>query len=164
MSQRITRRSFLSATTAAPIVLNTAAGSPLAPMSNPGKGAWVRWLDDRAPATAQGVTWGTPWPRGKLKVTRDLALRDAAGKVSALQSWSLAYWPDGSLKWTGHAVVPGADVGNGPFEVVAARNAKRARDLSVRETESAIEIDTGSFICRVPRGGAAVIASIQRDG
>src|SRR5687768_10065962 len=165
MSQRITRRGFLSATAAAPIALNSSVGSPLAPVSNPGKGAWVRWLDDRAPATAQGVTWGTPWPRGKLKTPRDLALRDAGGTVSALQSWPLAYWPDGSLKWTGHALAPSAEIGDGPFEVVAARNAKSAAGaISVRETESAFEIDTGTFVCHLPRRGTAVIASIQRDG
>jgi hypothetical protein len=164
MTQRISRRTFLSATTVAPIVLNTAVGSPPAPMINPGKGAWVRWLDDAAPATAQGVTWGTPWPRGKLKDTRDLALRDAAGKISALQSWPLAYWPDGSLKWTGHALAPTADVGNGPFEVVAAKSGKNATSLTVRETDAHFEIDTGKFVCRLPRKGAAVIDSLLRDG
>ncbi len=164
MTQRISRRTFLSATTAAPIVLNAAAGSPLASMSNPGKGAWVRWLEDRAPAAAQGVTWGTPWPRGKLKDTRDLALRDASGKISALQSWPLGYWPDGSLKWTGHSLVPTAKVGDGPFEVVAARGAKGGSALAIRETDSHLEIDTGQFVCRLPRKGSAVIDSLLRDG
>ncbi|MBC8027352.1 MAG: twin-arginine translocation signal domain-containing protein, partial [Steroidobacteraceae bacterium] len=167
MKNRISRRQFLSTSAATPVALAVATqltSSHAVAAANPGKGAWVRWLDDRAPATAQGVTWGTPWPRGVLKSARDLALRDAAGKVSALQSWPLAFWPDGSLKWTGHALAPAADIGNGPFEVVAGKGAKTVNALTIRETDAHVEIDTGKFVCRLPREGAAVIASIQRDG
>ncbi len=167
MKNRISRRQFLSTSAATPVALAVATqltSSHAVAAANPGRGAWVRWLDDRAPATAQGVTWGTPWPRGVLKNERDLALRDAAGKVSAPQSWPLGYWPDGSLKWTGHALVPAADIGNGPFEIVAARGAKHSSALTIRETDAHVEIDTGKFVCRMPRKGAALIASIQRDG
>jgi hypothetical protein len=162
MTHRISRRTFLSATAAAPVVLNTSLASPLA-AGNPGKGAWVRWLDDKSSAIAQGTTWGTPWPSGKLKNARELALRDVGGKLTALQSWPLAYWPDGSLKWTGHSLAPTADIGNGPFEVVA-QKAKSTAALTVRESADAVEIDTGKIVCRLPRRGAALIASISRDG
>src|SRR6185312_15105453 len=37
-----------------------------------------------------------------------LALADSSGAPVPVQSWPLAYWPDGSLKWTGHAVDPSA--------------------------------------------------------
>src|SRR5262245_21808184 len=115
MKNRISRRAFLSTTAAAPVAL--AVANPLTPSTpvtaaNPGPGSWVRWLVDRAPAVAQGVTWGTPWPRGKLRKAGDFALRDAGGKLTTLQSWPLAYWPDGSLKWTAHALAPGAETGN----------------------------------------------------
>jgi hypothetical protein len=33
--------------------------------------------------------------------------RSADGAAVALQTWPLAYWPDGSLKWTAHAVGAG---------------------------------------------------------
>ena len=56
------------------------------------------------PTVAQGVTWGTPWPRGKQRETKNFALRGADEKLQPLQSWPLAYWPDGSLKWTAHAL------------------------------------------------------------
>ncbi len=168
MKNRISRRAFLSASAAAPVaigVASTAAPSSIVTTANPGPGSWVRWLDDHAPNVAQGVTWGTPWPRGKVKNgARDFALRDSGGKLTALQSWPLGYWPDGSLKWSGHALAPDADVGNGPFEVVAQRGPKSSATVAVRESDAHIEIDTGSFVCRMPRSGAALIASIQRGG
>src|ERR1043165_3289703 len=105
MSNRISRRAFLStgAATSAALAIATQPGSqpPPAPIdANPGAGNWVRWLDGKTPAIAQGVTWGTPWPRGQLKSARSFALRTTAGAGLPLQSWPLAYWPDGSLKWT----------------------------------------------------------------
>jgi len=132
MSNRISRRAFLSTGAATRAVLAIAANpapqdaTPAVAGSNPAAGNWVRWLD-KAPAIAQGVTWGTPWPRGKLKSAKSLALRGAAGTALPLQSWPLAYWPDGSLKWTAHALAPGQSTGEGPFELVAQRTEVDAR-------------------------------------
>src|SRR5262245_18819520 len=106
-SNRISRRQFLSSgaagSAALAISLNSSAQAARPIAANPGAGAWVRWLDDGASKVAQGVTWGTPWPRGKVKAN-NFALRDAGGKLVALQSWPLAWWPDGSIKWSAHAL------------------------------------------------------------
>src|SRR6185503_19536449 len=73
MGGKISRRQFLSstATTAALSVAvkaaETSSGLPTQAALNPAPGNWVRWLGDRAPALSQGVTWGTPWPRGKQR-------------------------------------------------------------------------------------------------
>jgi hypothetical protein len=165
MSKRISRRTFLSATAAAPAALSAAEGPGRSPAAreNPGRGTWVRWLDDRAPALDQGTSWGTPWPRGKLKGSTEFSLRAAGGTALALQSWPLAYWPDGSLKWTGHALAPGQGSGDGPFEVVARRGPKGAARVSVIDAGDAVEIDTGKFVCRVARDGASFM-SIRGDG
>ena len=167
MKNRISRRQFLStgaATSAAlAITTNSPANTPAARAgANPGPGAWVRWLDDHAAKVAQGVTWGTPWPRGKVKAAKDFALRDGGGNLVSLQSWPLAYWPDGSLKWTAHAAGPGEISGDGPFEVVA-QGAKSKRALKILETSDALEIDTGVMRCRVNRSGTNIIASLKRD-
>jgi hypothetical protein len=164
MSKQITRRTFISASAAAPVAISMATASPAKPIeANPGKGTWVRWLDGAASPVAQGVTWGTPWPRGKQRDLKNLSLRGKSGLL-AMQSWPLAYWPDGSLKWTAHALPPDADAGDGPFEVVAQAGAKSAGAVSVKETESGVDVDTGQFVCRFARGGANVIASITRGG
>jgi hypothetical protein len=41
--------------------------------------------------------------------TKSSAYRLAGEGSAPLQSWPLAYWPDGSIKWTGHALA--ADAG-----------------------------------------------------
>jgi hypothetical protein len=171
MKKRISRRQFISSSVATSAALGAVA-SPRAgsitpqtvSMNNPGAGAWVRWLDDDAGEVAQGVTWGTPWPRGTQRETRHFVLRGAGDSVLPLQSWPLAYWPDGSLKWTAHALAPGAGAGNGPFEVVAQRAVKHASSLTVTQTASGFEIDTGKFVCRLPRGGSNIIETITREG
>jgi len=169
MSNRISRRAFLSTGAASGAVLaitTQAASQPSTPPidANPAAGNWVRWLDGKAPAIAQGVTWGTPWPRGKLKSAKNFALRNVAGVGLPLQSWPLAFWPDGSLKWTAHALAPGQVTGDGPFEVVAQRaSAKPSKTLAVTESAESIEIDTGVVKCRVNRTGSNVIASLARD-
>jgi hypothetical protein len=170
MSQGISRREFLTSSVATTTALGLAgtaatagdAGAVLA--GNPGPGAWVRWLD--GPATpAQGVTWGTPWPRSKLNSTKHFALRDASHQLAPLQSWPLAFWPDGSLKWTAHALPPTATVGNGPFEVIAQRGVpKFSLVITAAESETGVEIDTGAFQCRIARTGPDVITSITRNG
>ena len=127
MTQPITRRTFISASAVAPMAIAVASNAPAHPVeANPGKGAWVRWLDGGASAVAQGVTWGTPWPHGAQKGgAYNFGLRDADQKIHVLQSWPLAYWPDGSLKFTAHALPPNYHVGNGPFEVVVPRSAPK---------------------------------------
>jgi hypothetical protein len=169
MGGKISRRQFLSTTAATTAALNLSAQTGARPASpayvapNPAPGNWVRWLDDRAAGIAQGVTWGTPWPRGRQKAGRSFALRDATNKLLPLQSWPLAYWPDGSLKWSAHALAPGAAPGNGPFEVVAT-TAKAPGGLRLSESADGIDVDTGFMVCRFARSGAAVITAVTRDG
>jgi hypothetical protein len=172
MGRRISRRQFLSTTAATTAGLNlsavpsaSSAMSPSTPASNPKPGNWVRWLGDRHPEIARGVTWGTPWPRGTQRADREFELRDASDKLLPLQSWPLAYWPDGSLKWSAHVLPPDAAAGDGPFEVVPRRGVARfPATVSVTESAAGIDIDTGAFVCRVARSGTNVISSIKRAG
>ncbi|HEX6638976.1 MAG TPA: hypothetical protein VF033_15070 [Steroidobacteraceae bacterium] len=167
MSKQFTRRTFISASAATPVAIamsgNAGSLKPIDP--NPGKGAWVRWLDGAAPAVAQGVTWGTPWRRGSQRETTRFVLRGREGSAP-LQSWPLAFWPDGSVKWTAHALAPGAVASDGPFEVVAAKTPsdKSTVALSVKETDAGIDVDTGVMVCRFARRGVDVIKSVTRAG
>ena len=60
----------------------------------------VKWLEG-TPDYLGGVTFGLPWPRGQHQAN---ATSFTASGGAQLQSWVTAYWPDGSLKWTGHAL------------------------------------------------------------
>ena len=84
----------------------TVAPAPVAAVSPVGVG----WLGDKAPLVAAGVSWGVPWGRGVMAKGRGVTVQ-AGGRVVATQSWPLAFWPDGSVKWTGLAIA--ADVRDG---------------------------------------------------
>ena len=68
------------------------------------------WLDTR-PAVPSGVTWGSSWPHGELAAGEAVRLVRADGTPLPVQSWPLAYWPQGSIKWLGCAAVlaPGGE-------------------------------------------------------
>src|SRR5262245_47361360 len=64
----------------------------------------LKWLVGDAPTTREGVSWGVPWAKGALAKNASVALRGANGSSIPVQTWPLAYWPDGSIKWSGHAI------------------------------------------------------------
>src|SRR5438128_11568801 len=66
------------------------------------------WLEDGGLGAAPGSTVGVPWPKGAYQEDQTFALTDAGGTSVPVQSWPIAYWPDGSLKWTAHAVSSGS--------------------------------------------------------
>ncbi len=128
-------------------------------------GNHAKWLDERAPAVLDGATWGTPWPRGKLGARSKFSLIDASNRTLPLQSWPLAYWPDGSLKWTAHAIPAQHEMGAGPFRLVTGKASPAPSSVvKVAEESDTIAVDTGVVHCRIPRAGTHVIASISRDG
>ncbi len=147
----------LLAETAAPAAASAAApdGSAAGPV--------VRWLDGQAPALQAGTTWGMPWPRGRHAAGTSFALRGAGGADVPVQSWPLATWPDGSLKWTAHALPAGPAPAAG-FELAAGSPSAPARPLAARDAGGAIEIDTGTIVARVAKAGRVLIPAVERDG
>ncbi len=140
-----------------------ASASPSKPL--PADRAELRWLEGKAPAVLPGATWGTPWPRGKHAKGTAFALRSAgaSGKSLPLQSWPLAYWPDGSLKWTGHALPADAIVSDG-YELSAGTSAAPVKPLTATYSADGIEIDTGLIKARIAKSGRTLIPLITRDG
>jgi YetA-like protein len=136
--------------------------APAAPVS--GDLLTLRWLDGAAPALPLGATLGLPWPRGEHKRTQAFHALDAQGKPLALQTWPLAYWPDGSLKWTAHALPAGIDAGATPSIRPGKGAATVGARVTVREEADFIEVDTGLIRARLPRQGDQLIQSIHRDG
>lgn len=119
----------------------------------------LNWLGNAAPATSSAVSWGVPWPKGQVQRADTFNLHATDGTELALQSWPMAYWPDGSLKWTGHALVAPAGL-KGPLTL--ARGGTGAAKTIVRAIDSAaaIEIDTGLVKARIPKSGTDLIESL----
>jgi hypothetical protein len=126
-------------------------------------GADLAWLDDTLPTAHEGQSWGQPWPRGTRYRSGGYALAGEGGHHEALQSWPMAWWPDGSIKWTGHALPAGGGVAKG-LRVVPGASRPAGDGITLRETADAIEITVGSVRWQIGKRGEAVIRSAQVGG
>lgn len=127
----------------------------------------LHWLDqtDSPSTTPRSVSWGVPWPQGTVPRGSDtFTLTDANGRALPLQTWPLAFWPDGSLKWTGLAtVVPAGSTGG----FTLTRNASPAAPSgSVRVTsqDGKVTVETGALTCVIPRSGNHFVESLAIGG
>lgn len=156
------RRSFLQAGAASSLVSIVPAAeaitSNLSAHPAPVNDTTLRWLDGQAPARFEGATFGVPWPRGQLRSsakTLDFKLANLP-----VQSWPLAFWPDGSLKWTAHALAGGVPAGDLRLE----KGKPAAGGLSVKQSAAQIVISAGDLVWTVPTSGAVLIKEATRAG
>ena len=49
------------------------------------------------------VTFGVPWKRGEINKNTEFSAYNSSEKIP-VQSSPIAYWNDGSVKWTSHTV------------------------------------------------------------
>lgn len=124
----------------------------------------LHWLDQPASPATQSVSWGVPWAQGSVPRDSTFHLADGSGRALPLQTWPLAYWPDGSLKWSGFATVAAADT-TGTFALIPGPAATTpAGTVRVTDAAAHITVETGTLTCVIPRGGPNLIASLAIDG
>lgn len=162
VSGGITRRDLMT-TTAAAITIAAApglAGPAIAAPERKMEPVDLSWLGGMPASIAQGVVWGVPWPRGAVPKASSFRLAGASG-VAPVQTWPLAYWPDGSLKWTGHAA-------SGTLKDAALRlepgTARVTAPVVVRNEGEVIRIGTGDFAVSIAQSGAALIPEASLGG
>ena len=115
----------------------------------------LRWLDG---PRRQGVTWGLPWPRGTVAADTPFALADG----TPLQSWVTATWPDGSVKWSAHAIGPRDDP-PASYEVVTGRDPDTpAEPVTVVASGGELRVGTGPVTWTLRR--PHLIASVAHGG
>src|SRR5215471_13792759 len=144
---KITRRDALG------IMAASAAFEPQSVAQQGSSVVNINWLGGQVPGTEVGVSFGVPWARGTVRREQTFALTSSDGKALPLQQWPLAYWPDGSIKFSGFATVAGA---SGPFRLAPGTPA--AGTLKA----SANSIDTGKLQCSF--GRSSIIDSLTVDG
>ena len=120
----------------------------------------LNWLDGQAPATPQSVSWGVPWPKGQVQKTDALVLKTANGKAIAMQSWPMAYWPDGSLMWSGQSITATSGL-VGPLQLAVGTAVEPSAKIACTQDNQAITIDTGAIRVRLPKQGANLVESIS---
>ncbi|WP_111640656.1 exo-rhamnogalacturonan lyase family protein [Marinimicrobium alkaliphilum] len=165
------RRDFLikSAFAASlPVALSACQQAPLA-YAGPQTAAQERkpgrlsWLDGNEPTSKEGTTWGHPWAQGELSTDQALHLISQRGEKVPLQSWPTAYWPDGSVKWTAHAVPANSELGE-QFTLAKGQGPDPTFRVEVHESATEVRIENGIFTCVVPKDGPHIVQRLERDG
>ncbi|MFJ3305569.1 Tat pathway signal sequence domain protein [Streptomyces sp. NPDC086549] len=116
------------------------------------------WLEDGGLGAAPGSTVGVPWPMGAFREDQTFALADEDGKEVPVQSWPLAYWPDGSLKWTAHAV----SSGSGKLTLAAGDGAAPDKKVTIVKSGGTIDVSTGVIAVKIGKNGSTLIKSVTR--
>ncbi|WP_221033203.1 Tat pathway signal sequence domain protein [Actomonas aquatica] len=141
----------------------TTPAMPAMPTASKVGAAPVRWLDGTAPNAFGGATWGLPWPRGQHGADTSFTLKAPNGAAVPVQTWPLATWPDGSLKWSAHAVP--ADISLAEhYEVEPGSPAAPAHRLTASESGDSITIDTGVITARIAKSGKVLVPELSRGG
>ncbi|GFF32557.1 uncharacterized protein YetA [Aspergillus lentulus] len=91
----------------------------------------LRWLTKYGQdPLASGVSFGMPWPKGLYQPGQSFVI-EGDGREYAINSREIAYWADGSLKWTAHSI--SGHVGY-------------SEEYTVKGTSKSKDIDAGVFI------------------
>ena len=118
----------------------------------------LNWLGGGAPSVPDGVSWGVPWPKGAVQPNTPMRLATADGHRVDVQTWPLASWPDGSVKWSGHAIAATAGLA-GPLMLTAAPGMETERG-PVTEIKYADDATSNEDIAAAKQLSDCVIASI----
>jgi hypothetical protein len=128
-----------------------------------GQSTTLHWLEGDPPPELSGTTWGVPWPRGAFPADQQFTLRTDTGVDVPIQTWPIGYWPDGSLKWSAHAI--GATLPAAKSYVLSPGTpTESSTKVTVRDTRGYVEVDTGVIVCRVMKRGSTLVHSLTRDG
>lgn len=122
----------------------------------------LRWLDGEKPGRLEGATFGVPWPRGAVRPSQAFRIRSGDGRETPTQSWPIAYWPDGSLKWSAHAVTPDAAVEG--LSILPGAPKAPARPVRVVENGTEIVVASGDLEWRIPKSGPVLVSQASRAG
>ena len=123
----------------------------------------LAWVHETQPSLPVGVSFGVPWPQGVMASGSQFALRSEREELP-VQSWPLAYWPDGSLKWSGFATVLPAGL-SGPLAIApSGATASIGTPVSVKKSTGEVLVDTGAMSCSIATRGSSLIDSITLAG
>ncbi|MBR2192349.1 MAG: hypothetical protein IJ910_03445 [Bacteroidaceae bacterium] len=116
----------------------------------------------RSTLHASLTTFGVPFGKGEVTEKTGFSLKDALGNEIEKDTWTLAWWPDGSVKWQAFAAVaPQGKVYLTKTKTIARTKTKA---IHIFEQEKQIKIDTGTYQVFIPKQGKALVDSITMDG
>lgn len=112
-----------------------------------------------SPAVGTGVAFGLPYAKGAVQKGEAFGVQGG----QALQSWPLAYWPDGSVKWMGFAGVSAAGMKE-PLVVTSGAVAASAPVLTVTDSDTSVNITAGTVSCHISKSGTNLFDTMSVGG
>lgn len=125
--------------------------------------ASINWLDKKVPDNFTGTTFGVPWQKGSVQAHQTFSLTGDGEKTLPVQTWPLAYWPDGSVKWTAVALAPGEGL-SANLRLTAGGELTYSHQLILQDNDSLITINTGTIQAVLHKQGSNLIQSILKNG
>ncbi|QKX63791.1 uncharacterized protein TRUGW13939_10962 [Talaromyces rugulosus] len=131
------------------------------------------WIGDR-PSCRSGLTFAVPWAQGQYWPDRSsLHCADPSGQRLPSQSWNTAYWPDGSIKWTGLAL-PALSQYPASVSVDYIRSSSAKENFTnfseaaaplrvISSSSDTIVIDTGRIRVTFPTSGHSIVDRIEHS-
>lgn len=127
----------------------------------------LHWIGD-TPEQDKAVSFGVPFDEGDVFPATPLQLKVNEYQNLPVDTWPLAYWPDGSVKWSGVAGVIPAGTERLTLEKASKKvkttNKQPKASISITETPENIQVETGVLSVFIPRHGEFLIDSLLYKG
>jgi hypothetical protein len=124
----------------------------------PFSAAPLHWIGD-TPEWDNPISFGVPFKKGEVTEKTALRLETNGGSVIPTDQWTLAKWPDGSVKWLGVAAVLPGGTDEAKFVKI---NKPESKDQRMTEDLGDLyKISTGVVTAYVPKSGSSIIASLH---
>lgn len=127
----------------------------------------LHWIGD-TPEQDKAVSFGVPFDEGDVFPATPLQLKVNEYQNLPVDTWPLAYWPDGSVKWSGVAGVIPAGTERLTLEKASKKvkttNKQPKASISITETPENIQVETGVLSVYIPRHGEFLIDSLLYKG
>ena len=127
----------------------------------------LHWIGD-TPEQNKAVSFGVPFDEGDVFPATPLQLKVNEYQDIPVDTWPLAYWPDGSVKWSGVAGVIPAGTERLTLEKASKKvkttNKQPKASISITETPENIQVETGVLSVYIPRHGEFLIDSLLYKG
>lgn len=142
-------------------LLGYATDTPSLAASSRDEPVKLTWITKPQSGVFAGATCGVCWAKGKVNKQSAFVAADSKDLSFPVQSWPLAYWPDGSLKWSAHAFDSQIATAENIF-IKPAKAPSPEKGITVSEATDEIVVDTGVIRCVVSKSGETFIRSIFR--
>lgn len=112
----------------------------------------LHWLENRYKGGY--VTFGIPWKKGEVQRDTEFCIE----QNSNIQTKPIAFWEDGSIKWTSHT----AKVESDEIEVTPSKT-KLSGGNEITESDSELTINNGLFTSVFPKSGRILMKTPYAD-